>query len=345
MFSRLNYQEGSDAYKDYYSRNPHKEESDKKLREPPIIEGNPSYEPYITPIGDAVFRFLADIKKFAEGDVVKPSVAVDPGRLTEILKGMAKYYGAVLVGIARLNPDYYYSHRGRDASMYGQKIDKYHKYAIVFAHEMDREMINEAPFAPEAVEVTKGYLTAAVTGMALSYYLRELGYEARNHMDGNYLLPLPKLAEDAGLGEIGKIGVLVTRKFGPRIRLGAVTTDVDLVADEPHTFDMLSFCNICNNCALRCPSQAIPLDLASKEDHKKISDDLCYSVWKRVFTDCGICLASCPFSGTSEALKSIEPPYDSEQVRGIIETHNQELHKARMDPKRPYPWLDREEGW
>ena len=316
-----------------------------QAREPPAIEGNPSYEPLITPIGDAVFRFLADIKKCSEGNVVKPPVSVDPEKMTDLIKGLAKYYGADSVGIARLQPDFYYSHRGREPSVYGQKIEAYHKYAIVFAHEMDRDMINEAPFAPEAVEVTKGYLSAAITGMALSYYLREIGYEARNHMDGNYLMPLPKLAEEAGLGEIGKIGVLVTRQFGPRIRLGAVTTNVELIPDEKNAYDILSFCNLCNNCALRCPTQAIPLEQASKDNHKRISDEKCYSVWKRVFTDCGICLASCPFSGTETELRTLKPPYEPNHVRKIVEEHNEKLHKIRMDPTRPHPWLNREESW
>ncbi len=345
MFSRLNYKEGSKEYLDYYSRHPEREEMDRELRRPAVTEGNPSYEPLVTPIGDSVFRFLADIKKYAEGPVMCKPVAVEPDEITEKLKGLARYYGADIVKVVQLSPEFYYSYRGRESSVYGEKIDTFHRYAIVYAVEMDKDMIEEAPFAPEAVEVTKGYLDAAIIGMVLSYYLRGIGYPARNHMDGNYLLPMPRLAEEAGIGEIGKIGVLVTKEFGPRIRLGAVTTDVELIPDSKELFDILSFCNLCNNCALRCPSQAIPLDTANKDEHKRVSDYLCYSVWKRVFTDCGICLASCPFSGKNPDVKNIQPPYSPEKVREIVDAHNIALHKKRMDPKRPFPWLDRKEGW
>jgi len=338
MFSRLGYQKESFQYEDYYARNPHKKEVDDRLRMPPMKEGNPSFEPLNTPIGDAVFRFLKDIKRFADGTKAQEQIPVESVHMTAKLKGMARYYGANLVGVARLQEDFYYSHRGREPEVYGEKIDHYHDYALVFAVEMEKDMIATAPFAPEAIEVTKGYLDAAIIGMALSYYIRELGYEARNHMDGNYLLPMPVLAQAAGLGEMGKIGLLVTKEYGPRIRLGAVTTNMPLIADQRESFNLLSFCNQCNNCALRCPSQAIPLDFADETHHGKISDDQCFAVWKRVFTDCGICLASCPFS-SGQILEGVEGPYTPEFVRETVHQHNERLFASRMDPARPYPWL------
>lgn len=56
----------------------------------------------------------------------------------------------------------YYSHLGRHAENYGEKIDKHHKFGIVFAVEMEKEMIFRAPQLPEAIAVTKGYIAAAV---------------------------------------------------------------------------------------------------------------------------------------------------------------------------------------
>ena len=341
IFSRLNYKEGSPEYLDYYRRNPHLEERDRRLREPPSKEGNPSYEPLNTPIGDSVFQFLADIKKKAEGPVLSEKVEVDPQKMTDKLKGMSVYYGASLVGVARLDETFYYSHRGRESEVYGEEITQYHNYALVFAVELNKDMIDTAPFSPESVEVTKGYLDAAVVGMVISYYLRTLGYEARNHMDGNYLMPLPSLAAEAGLGEMGKIGVLVTKEFGPRIRLGAVTTNMELVPDQKKPFGLLSFCNQCNNCVLRCPSSAIPMDPVYEGRQRKISEEACFTVWKRVFTDCGICLASCPFSTQGDILKKETPPYNKGFVREQVEKHNIELLKKLQRNERPYHWLEK----
>ena len=40
-------------------------------------------------------------------------------------------------------------------------------------------------------------------------------------------------AVDAGLGEMGRFGYLITKELGPRVRIFAVTTGLPLVADNP----------------------------------------------------------------------------------------------------------------
>ena len=95
--------------------------------------------------------------------------------------------------------DHFYSHRGRKPEIYGDVIDVDHSYAIVFAVEMEKDKIDLAPAIEESIETSRIYVKISIVGMILAYYLRRLGYEARNHMDANYLLPLPSLAEEAGL--------------------------------------------------------------------------------------------------------------------------------------------------
>ncbi len=59
-----------------------------------------------------------------------------------------------------------------------------------------------------------------------------------------------------GLGEIGWSKVFLTKKFGPRVRLGTILTDAELEPDplvEPGTF-----CNRCMRCVKDCPGGAIP---------------------------------------------------------------------------------------
>ncbi|MDW7709924.1 MAG: hypothetical protein SCH98_05575 [Deferrisomatales bacterium] len=68
------------------------------------------------------------------------------------------------------------------------------------------------------------------------------------------------MAVDAGLGEISRMGYVITKEYGPRVRLGGVTTDLPLVPDRPVDIGVEDFCTICKKCARCCPSRSIPRD-------------------------------------------------------------------------------------
>ncbi|MFC2082223.1 4Fe-4S dicluster domain-containing protein, partial [Bacteroidota bacterium] len=93
---------------------------------------------------------------------------------------------------------------------------------------------------------------------------------------------------------------LMTPKSGPRTRISVVTTDIPLLIDEPvsdHT--IIDFCKKCVKCAEVCPSQAIPTDFEEKDGKIKrwqINQEACYTFWCKAGTDCGRCLAVCPYS-------------------------------------------------
>jgi len=301
MFARATYQQESENYKDYYSRNPEQKEMDDNIRSMPNLcsPGTFTYNPLNAAVADAAFTFLGDIRHLAEGEINKQKLEVEPEKMSCRLKGLAQYYGAKLVGITELKPYHYYSHRGRHPEVYGEKIDKHNRYAIVFAVEMDYEIMKGAPQIQVVAESSRQYIEGAKIGMVLAYYIRQLGYNARNHMDGNYLVIAPLLAQDAGLGEIGRMGILVTEEFGPRVRLGVVTTDLSLIQDKPVEFGVQNFCTICKKCAQTCPSQAIPhgdKEKIGKVRRWKINQESCYTFWRRAGTDCGICMSTCPYS-------------------------------------------------
>ena len=64
-------------------------------------------------------------------------------------------------------------------------------------------------------------------------------------------------AVEAGLGEIGLNRLLLTKKFGPRIRLGAVLTTATWKPDQRFTEKI---CNNCGECIKACPAEAITED-------------------------------------------------------------------------------------
>jgi ferredoxin len=60
-----------------------------------------------------------------------------------------------------------------------------------------------------------------------------------------------------GLGEIGWSKVFLTKRYGPRVRIGTILTDAELESDplmEPGTL-----CNRCMRCVRDCPGRAIPM--------------------------------------------------------------------------------------
>lgn len=301
MFARAGYRDGAANYRDYYSRHPESREQDDRIRTLPGLcsPGAATYHPLHARIAGSGFRFLADIRPLAEGQAAGEKQDTAPEEITATLKGLAKYHGAKVVGVAALQPYHFYSHRGRHPENYGEEVISSHKFAIVFAVEMDWGLVRNAPLAPVVMESCKQYIEGAKIGMALAYFIRELGYDARNHMDGSYLVCAPLVAHDAGVGELGRMGIIITRDYGPRVRLGVVTTDLPLVVDALAAFGVQDACRACEKCARSCPSQAIPYgDRAEQGGVRKwrINQEKCYEFWCKVGTDCAVCMNVCPYS-------------------------------------------------
>ena len=220
--------------------------------------------------------------------------------MTQYLKDLARYFGAQQVGVTMLQPYHVYSHVGRGSGTYGEPIPMDHKVAIAFTVEMDHDLVRTAPYPPTMVETGKQYVEAARIAIQLAAAIRALGYPARAHIDGNYRVIAPLVARNAGLGEIGRMTILMTPRRGPRVRLGVVTADLAL---EPDAYQpdqaILDFCTICQKCADTCPSKSIPHGPPEEIDGAlrwKLNPETCFRYWNTTGTDCARCMAVCPFS-------------------------------------------------
>jgi ferredoxin len=189
---------------------------------------------------------------------------------------------------------------GRGTGLYGEEIHLTHRYAVAFTVEMDYDIMGTAPDAPVVLESARKYVDGAVIAIQLANFSRRLGYPARAHIDGNYRVIAPLVARDAGLGEIGRMGILMIPELGPRVRLGVVTTDLPLLPDQ--RFDgraMIDFCSNCRKCAVNCPSNAIPLgdrDVVDGSLQWKLDEMKCFQYWNIIGTDCALCMTVCPYS-------------------------------------------------
>ena len=160
-----------------------------------------------------------------------------------------------------LRPYHIHTHIGRGSGEWGAAIMLDHHYAITFTVEMDHAMVGVAPAAPEVLETAKQYSEAAQIGGQSAAFIRDLNSPARARIDGNYRVIAPLVARDAGLGEISRMALVMTPDLGPRVRLGAVTTDLLLTPDVyGEDSSVLDFCSICRQCANLCPSRSIPFD-------------------------------------------------------------------------------------
>ncbi|KPK88368.1 hypothetical protein AMJ80_11150 [bacterium SM23_31] len=302
MFAREEYQTGTEKYNAYYTMRPGNKQIDDKIRSLPelLAPGGRYYDPLRSGYIASMFKFEERHTTHVDGPVNSVRQNVDPAEMSRILKKSALHLGADEAGIARLNPYYVYSHVGRGPETWGTEIRNTHPYVIAFTVEMDYTRVGKAPGIGISEETALQYLNAQKISITLAQYIRDLGYSARAHVSGsNYQIMLPPVAYDAGLGELGRLGYLISPRFGARIRLGAVTTDIPLVPGKPIEFGVQDFCEKCKKCAVNCPSGAIPSGgktMVRGVEKWQLNIEKCFPYWRIIGTDCGLCMKVCPFS-------------------------------------------------
>ncbi|MCD4774101.1 MAG: 4Fe-4S dicluster domain-containing protein, partial [Bacteroidales bacterium] len=310
MFSRNKLQKDSKNYKEYYKNNPDKLKFDEELKNNPglLAEESSNYDPFMFSSANASFYTVDALKLKVDGIISSKKINSNPEDISIYIKNWTKKLGALNVGITEFKDYHKYSYLGRDKN-YGNKVILNHKFAIVFTVEMDFPVVKCAPSAPTVMESAQQYLAAGAIAVQLAEFIRQLGFPARAHIDGNYELVCPLVAKDAGLGEIGRMGLLITPKHGPRVRIAVVTTDIPLISDK-RTFDptVINFCNICKKCATNCPTNAISHDdrkIISGTERWQINQESCFHFWTKCGTDCGRCLSVCPYSHPNNFLHNI----------------------------------------
>lgn len=310
MFSRKELLQDTLNFSDYYKQHPEHITPDNKFRkEPGLLSLQTKYaHTYGFASAAASFATVSYLAAGVNGQKSTKKQNRDPETLTKYIKSWAKKLGALDAGITELQNYHLYTVAGR-RDRYGKTIHNNHRFAIAFTIEMDYDMMSAAPAAPTVMESAQQYLSSGAIAIQIAHFIRELGYDAMAHIDANYELICPLVARDAGLGEIGRMGLLITPKHGTRVRIAVVTTNIPLIESQKNNdMSILDFCNHCTKCAVVCPAQAIP-----KADRKQISGTLrwqinseaCYTYWCQAGTDCGKCVISCPYSHPDNLLHRV----------------------------------------
>ena len=301
IFARMRLKPGTPEWDEYYSTHPVQAQNDAKARELPglLSEQGANFHPLNFPAAETNFDIIDYLHKAINHPVSQKESELTAVELTKYIKGWTSYLGTHSTGITELQDYHLYTRRGRGTDK-GKPVIRRHKYAIAFTVEMDYENVKAAPGSPIVFESSQQYLRSATIALQLATLLKKLGHDSRAHIDGDYEVICPLVARDAGLGEIGRMGLLMTPLLGPRARIAVVTTNAPLVPDKYRPDqNMIEFCRVCKKCADCCPGNSIPTDDMQEIDgvkRWKIDSDSCFSYWCISGTDCGRCMSVCPFS-------------------------------------------------
>jgi reductive dehalogenase len=225
---------------------------------------------------------------------------------SKIIKQAARFFGAAMVGICRVHPHLIYSREYNvfTNEHYPLKLPEDHSNAIVIAVDMDYRTIRLSPNAIAGAATGLGYSEMAFVANSVAIFIRSMGYDAAP-CGNDTALSIP-LAMAAGLGEAGRMGLLITPQYGPRVRLCKVFTNMPLSHDTFQPFGVKKFCDVCLKCAQHCPSGAISTDAQTTQgvcvsNHSGVqkwytNPEKCYRFWAKNRMDCTTCVSVCPFN-------------------------------------------------
>jgi len=302
MFARNNIQHHPELMETYYTMHPENESIDKQIHAKPEFgqKEQTFHDSYTAPCYDAAFEYLERSIPLSNGDVAKTVKDIDPKKMCQTIIDFTKFYGACDVSFLQLKPHHYYSHKGRHAEGWGNKTDQDDNTAIVIVVPMRVNMLKHGPTSSVIQESAQKYVEAAKISNILAGYIRGFGYPARAHNDANYDTLCVPAAVESGVGELGRMGLFMHRVHGPCVRLALVTTALKLPDSViPPSHFMSEFCKICKKCADNCPSGSISHGdepTSRNVRHWSIKQDQCFSHWKTVGSDCGLCISVCPYT-------------------------------------------------
>jgi len=255
---------------------------------------------------------LTDANSVMNKPIFEKYPVSDKTFMSKEVKEIAKMYGASFVGITSINHSWTYS---KDMDGKTIEIPEEFTFAIVMAIRMNPAAISTSPTFTACTETAIAYSRMAFCIGCTAEFIRSLGYKAIP-MGNDTALSIP-LAIDAGLGELGRNGLLITPKYGPCVRLCKIFTDMPLKTDKAIKIGVTEYCKKCKKCAEACEASAIQIkkepsfDIVCPSNNHGIlrwavNQDKCYKFWIENGGECSNCIAACPYSPINKRIKEIE---------------------------------------
>jgi epoxyqueuosine reductase QueG len=178
----------------------------------------------------------------------------EAGKLTANVKEVAVKSGASLVGVVSANaidafPSIWVGWTIQEYTKKASEVMPETKSVVVIGYHVWDDMLELAIKKGEEW-IYPGYLPLDVLTLRVSHYLQKKGYRTAYARSISH----KRLAQLAGFGNYGKNALIVNPVFGPWIRIAAVLTNAELIADNPFEQDL---CQDCENCIKACPVGAL----------------------------------------------------------------------------------------
>lgn len=202
-------------------------------------------------------------------------------------------------------PDIIYGFTDLSYCSYAESFHSALVFAVPYGEQLSSADYTEERFE-QGIQTAKGRLETVVAEIEkilqryqVKYWIPPVAQE--NETELRALFSFKTAAARAGIGWFGKNDVIITEKYGPRVRLSAIL--IDEIFEYGHPFTAGRCPDDCTKCFDICPCKALKNQQWSIE--KDRSDIIDYQKCNRMRSAfipklgrknaCGLCLAVCPF--------------------------------------------------
>ena len=246
--------------------------------------------------------YLRGISRLGEVGAVTPRaepVPMAPEELAESIRREAARLGLSQVGFANYDP------RWTTADV---ETPLETGSVVICLLEEDYEAEQRAPSVYHEKRSMAQYAEQAELVARLAEHIHSLGYRAQPHDAIGPLMYIP-YAVEAGLGQMGLNGQLLTPLAGARCTIMGITTNAIIAPGSPRDFGVFRVCDACQACVRRCPVGAIPAKRAAHRGvyKAKINTARCIATVVQV-DGCAVCSKVCPVQryGLSDVVEHFE---------------------------------------
>ena len=204
--------------------------------------------------------------------------------------------------------------------------------AVAYPHKLKQQ--------PQKTAYKRGKFTPNSWGLDYHYVLQDkldrlakgieeltADFEYKGMVDTGALVDTA-VARRAGIGFIGKNGLVISKEFGSYMFLGELITNLDIEPDQPVDYD----CGDCNRCVTACPTSCLIGDgtmnakrcLSFQTQDKGIMDLEFRKKIKTIIYGCDICQICCPYNkGLDNPLATeIDPDLAHPELLPFLELSN-----------------------